>query len=251
MPGALLHDLTADRGACGIGFVADPAGSASREVVELLLAGLGGVRHRGATAADRKTGDGAGVLLPLPSALLPEPGCGLAMVFLRDEGAREAVEEALPCRGTRAAGLARGARRPVGARSRCARKRAAHRAARHPTGRRRRRRRARAPRIPRAPPRRADAGPLRRLALVPHGDLQGALRRRPARRLLPRPPRPGGRRRPSAIFHQRFSTNTTPSWERAQPFRLLCHNGEINTIQGNVNWMRARETPHRLGPTTL
>ncbi len=45
---------------------------------------------------------------------------------------------------------------------------------------------------------------------------------------------------PFAIFHQRFSTNTEPSWERAQPFRLLCHNGEINTIDGNVNWMRAR-----------
>src|SRR5262245_16081260 len=43
------------------------------------------------------------------------------------------------------------------------------------------------------------------------------------------------------IFHQRFSTNTAPSWERAQPFRLLCHNGEINAIQGNINWMRARE----------
>ena len=46
---------------------------------------------------------------------------------------------------------------------------------------------------------------------------------------------------PFGIFHQRFSTNTAPSWERAQPFRLLCHNGEINAIQGNVNWMRARE----------
>jgi glutamate synthase domain-containing protein 2/glutamate synthase domain-containing protein 1/glutamate synthase domain-containing protein 3 len=46
---------------------------------------------------------------------------------------------------------------------------------------------------------------------------------------------------PFAIFHQRYSTNTAPSWERAQPFRMLCHNGEINTIQGNVNRMRARE----------
>ncbi len=46
---------------------------------------------------------------------------------------------------------------------------------------------------------------------------------------------------PFGIFHQRFSTNTMPSWERAQPFRFLCHNGEINAIQGNVNWMRARE----------
>ena len=46
---------------------------------------------------------------------------------------------------------------------------------------------------------------------------------------------------PFAIFHQRFSTNTEPSWERAQPFRLLCHNGEINTIDGNVAWLEARE----------
>src|SRR5262249_44618484 len=46
---------------------------------------------------------------------------------------------------------------------------------------------------------------------------------------------------PFAIFHQRFSTNTAPSWERAQPFRFLCHNGEINTIEGNVAWMEARE----------
>ncbi|MFN2626934.1 MAG: glutamate synthase-related protein, partial [Mycobacteriales bacterium] len=48
-------------------------------------------------------------------------------------------------------------------------------------------------------------------------------------------------RPPYAIFHQRYSTNTSPTWARAQPFRFLCHNGEINTIQGNVNWMRARE----------
>ena len=51
---------------------------------------------------------------------------------------------------------------------------------------------------------------------------------------------------PFGIFHQRFSTNTAPSWERAQPFRLLCHNGEINAIQGNANWMRARGGELRL-----
>src|SRR5207248_7363815 len=45
---------------------------------------------------------------------------------------------------------------------------------------------------------------------------------------------------PFGVFHQRFSTNTAPSWERAQPFRLLCHNGEINAIDGNLNWMRGR-----------
>src|SRR4029077_14563128 len=44
-----------------------------------------------------------------------------------------------------------------------------------------------------------------------------------------------------AVFHQRYSTNTFPTWFLAQPFRMLAHNGEINTIQGNRNWMRARE----------
>ena len=44
-----------------------------------------------------------------------------------------------------------------------------------------------------------------------------------------------------ALVHQRFSTNTFPTWERAQPFRYVAHNGEINTLRGNVNWMHARE----------
>ena len=43
-----------------------------------------------------------------------------------------------------------------------------------------------------------------------------------------------------ALFHQRFSTNTFPSWRLAQPFRYLCHNGEINTVKGNINWMNSR-----------
>ena len=49
------------------------------------------------------------------------------------------------------------------------------------------------------------------------------------------------------MFHQRYSTNTFPSWPLAQPFRLLAHNGEINTLWGNANWMRAREGALRSG----
>src|SRR5438034_629553 len=45
-----------------------------------------------------------------------------------------------------------------------------------------------------------------------------------------------------ALVHSRFSTNTFPSWELAHPYRIICHNGEINTLKGNVNWMRARES---------
>jgi len=241
MPGALLHDLTTDRGACGIGFVADPRGHASREVVELLLAGLCGVRHRGATAADRRTGDGAGVLLPLPSAILPEAGCGLAMVFLRDEGARDAVE-----RGCREEGL-----EPLGWRE--------------------------VPVDPTAlgPGALASAPRIEQLALRPAEGLgPDELERRAyrARRRAELTPglyvaslsfrtvtykalcaadqlaafyadlRDAAVTAAFGIFHHRFSTNTTPSWERAQPFRLLCHNGEINTIEGNVNWMRARQS---------
>jgi glutamate synthase (NADPH/NADH) large chain len=44
-----------------------------------------------------------------------------------------------------------------------------------------------------------------------------------------------------AIFHQRYSTNTFPQWWLAQPFRMLAHNGEINTIRGNTNWMKSHE----------
>ena len=46
---------------------------------------------------------------------------------------------------------------------------------------------------------------------------------------------------PLVVFHQRYSTNTFPTWARAQPFRVLCHNGEINTLQGNLAWMKTRE----------
>src|SRR3546814_10069284 len=45
-----------------------------------------------------------------------------------------------------------------------------------------------------------------------------------------------------AVYHQRYSTNTFPTWHLAQPFRVIAHNGEINTLKGNVNWMKAHET---------
>ena len=52
-----------------------------------------------------------------------------------------------------------------------------------------------------------------------------------------------------AMVHQRFSTNTFPTWDLAHPFRLVCHNGEINTLRGNVNWIRARQ--HGIASTVL
>jgi len=88
---APLYDPTIERDACGIGFVADVRGRASREVLDAVLEALRRVKHRGAVAADGKTGDGAGVLLPLPRALLPAGATGLGMVFLRDEADRSSL----------------------------------------------------------------------------------------------------------------------------------------------------------------
>ena len=212
----------------------------SRAVLDAVLEGLRRVRHRGATAADRRTGDGAGVLLPLPAALLPEPGAGLAMVFLRDQTAREAIEEACRLEGIEVAGwrpvpvspdaLGPGARasaptieqavllRPAGVDSDEAERRA-HRARR------------RAERAGGAYIASLSFRTVTYKALCAADQLDGFYDDL----------RDPGLAVPFGIFHQRFSTNTEPSWERAQPFRYLCHNGEINAIQGNANWMRARE----------
>ena len=238
-PGALLHDPYAERDACGIGFVADPTGRASREVVDLLLAGLTNVRHRGATAADRLTGDGAGVLLPIPEALRPEPGCGLAMVFLRDEGARDGIAEACAAEGLVPAGW-----RPVpvapaalGGEARACLPTIEQLVLLRPVGLDDDELELRAYRARRRTE--AVAGAYvaslsfrtvtyKALCAADHlADFYADLRD-PAVAV------------PFGIFHQRFSTNTGPTWERAQPFRLLCHNGEINAVRGNVNWMRAR-----------
>ncbi|MGH3039867.1 MAG: glutamate synthase central domain-containing protein, partial [Gaiellaceae bacterium] len=238
-PGALLHDPNAERDACGIGFVADPAGRASREVVDLLLEGLTNVRHRGATAADRLTGDGAGVLLPIPSALRPKPGSGLAMVFLRDSSAREAVETACA-----AEGLEPLVWRPVPVAPEALGDEA----------------RACLPQIEQLvflPPPALDEDELELRAYRARRRTEGvagayvaslSFRTVTYKALCAADHladfyadlRDPGLAVPFGIFHQRFSTNTAPTWERAQPFRLLCHNGEINAVRGNVNWMRAR-----------
>ncbi len=220
---------TQERDACGIGFVADSTGRPSREIADALLEGLHNVRHRGATAGDRKTGDGAGVLLPIP-----EGKPGLAMVFLRDEAARTAIEEACRAEGveplewrqvpvdtgalgdTALASMPRIEQLVLGGE---ADERHAYRARR------------RAERTPGAYIASLSFRTVTYKALCAAEELA---------RFYPDLSEPS-LAVPFGIFHQRFSTNTEPSWERAQPFRLLCHNGEINAIQGNANWMRARE----------
>jgi glutamate synthase domain-containing protein 2/glutamate synthase domain-containing protein 1/glutamate synthase domain-containing protein 3 len=259
-----MYDPTREHDACGIGFVAHADGGASRAIVDAAIDGLCGVRHRGAVASDSKTGDGAGILLPLPRGFLAAEAArlgttvdrddvGAAMCFLdggddqRGDDARRQVraivEDAL-----RANGLSFIGWRTV-------------------------------PTVPDVLGNQARASlPAIEQALFTAVPTDGTDRERRAylaRRAAERGAAAAGVAAyfasfgfvtvtykalsaadqlaafypdlcddafvaPFAVFHQRYSTNTLPTWDRAQPFRLLCHNGEINTIDGNVNLMRAR-----------
>ena len=239
-----LHDPTRERDACGIGLVADARGRASRELLDRALAGLAAVAHRGAWAADGVSGDGAGVLLPLHASLTGVEGAGIAMCFLREPWLRGVVEDACRAEGLEPLGW-RDVPHDVSALGSSAG--------------------ASVPRIAQlvlAPTDEPDAElrayRARRRAELVEGVYLASLSFRTvtykalsaATQLASFYP---DLRDPEwavswAIFHQRFSTNTAPSWERAQPFRLIAHNGEINTIEGNVAWMEAREHARGLDP---
>jgi glutamate synthase (ferredoxin) len=246
-----------ERDACGIGFVADARGRSSRALVEAALEALCRVKHRGAVAADALTGDGAGLLIPVPHRLLDaDERTGLAMVFLdaRDPGpGRAAVENAclvedlelvgwrpVPVDETALGNAARDSaplieqaivRRPLGSDADEGERRAFR-------ARRRIEQTARAENI------RIYVSSLS-FRTVTYKALCAA------DQLASFYPDLADDRCEGwfAIFHQRYSTNTTPTWERAQPFRFLGHNGEINTIRGNVALLRSREG--RLGSTDL
>jgi glutamate synthase (ferredoxin) len=251
-----------DRDACGIGLVADVEGRASRALVDSALVGLACVRHRSAVAADGVSGDGAGILLPLPQAFFArvarESGMaipagaplGVVTAFLdaTDDNARRTAEQAVSD-ACAAEGLSVLGWRPIptddallGA---AARRSAPYftqailagdpgaDAADLETRCYRARRRAEAS---------CRTAGVRHYfaswsfatvvykALVMSDGLSGFY------------PDLGASdfEAALAVFHSRFSTNTTPAWERAQPFRYLCHNGEINTLRGNEHSMAAR-----------
>ncbi len=257
------------RDACGVGFIADVHGRHGRHILPLALAALGRLAHRGATDADGRTGDGAGVMTEIPWAILrPQlEVLGLAhtaaadiavgLVFLPRQ------EEAAACaRRLLATSLAAHGLTPAGWRAvpidedalgdkaqRCRPDIKQVVVMRHPgmDGNEFERRlcSARKEAEERAAAYRLDDFYVASLshrtivykALVRAVDLAAFY---------------SDLRQPEfetafALFHQRFSTNTLPSWSMTQPFRLLAHNGEINTINGNRSWMRARGTPLPLG----
>jgi len=262
-PGAPLYDPCMEHDGCGVGFVARRDGVASREVVELAVRAVGNLSHRGALDADATTGDGAGLLLPIPQAFFhrelaarsiavrPWERLAVGQVFLptsaaRAAAARRVLENRVTAHGLRVVGW-----RDVPVATEVLGEKA-----------------------------RVTCPSLAQLLILPHPLLDDRqyerrlllVRRQAEQRLAARGLHecsiPSFSHRtvvykgllvgqqlgrfyvdlqdpdfvaPLAVFHQRYSTNTLPTWHLAQPFRFLAHNGEINTLQGNVNAMHARE----------
>ncbi|WP_130798133.1 glutamate synthase large subunit [Streptomyces otsuchiensis] len=255
-----MYDPAEEHDACGVGFVATLTGEASHDLVDRALTVLRNLEHRGATGSDPDTGDGAGILIQVPDAFLREntgfelPAAGhyaVGTAFLPagegDEGEGAAADEAAARIEAIAAeeGLTVLGWRDVPA----------------------------TPGLLGASAR--STMPVFRQIFVSDGRQSGLELDRPAFVLRKRAEREAGVYFPSlssrtlvykgmlttgqlepffpdlsdrrlasavALVHSRFSTNTFPSWPLAHPYRFIAHNGEINTVKGNRNWMRARES---------
>ena len=240
--GALYHRGRDERDACGIGFVADATGRSSRALVEAALEALCRMEHRGAVAADALSGDGAGILLPIPRAIVPLGG--LAMVFSRYPSHRSLIESACASEGIAVASwrqvpiddaaLGELARKTLPVIEQAVLTAAGGEA--EDDERRAFRARRRVEAAVRAA--KADVYVASMSFRTVTYKALCAARQLQAFYLDLSSPEVGAW---CAVFHQRYSTNTAPTWERAQPFRMLGHNGEINTIRGNVALMRGRE----------
>ncbi len=262
-----LYDPEHEHDACGIGFVADIKGRRSHDIVQKGLEVLVNLTHRGACGCDPETGDGAGLLLQMPHTFferecdalgipLPAEGqYGVGQLFFSakesDHKAVKAMVERVvseegqtvlgwrhvPTRSDAIGWLARESEPAVeqvfiGRRGEASQdidgdawERKLYVIAKRTESE------ARRLKLPRYYPCSMSARTIcyKGLLIAPQipnyfVDLGDELFRSAI-----------------ALIHQRFSTNTFPTWERAQPFRYLAHNGEINTLRGNRNWMSSRE----------
>ena len=248
--------------ACGIGFVADSSGRRSHRVLQLGIEALARMAHRGAVAADGLTSDGVGLLTQIPYPLFkrvlvrqgiaPENPRDIAvgMFFLpreeeAAERARALVAEELERLGVPLTAWRKVPTNPevLGERARAVEPSIWQAVLLRPAGLRPAeyertlyRARRRIEKAWRAAGLDAYAVSLSSRRLVYKGLML-------ARDLAAYYPDLADPYYQTALtlFHQRYSTNTFPAWPLAQPFRYLAQNGEINTLQGNVNWMKARE----------
>ncbi len=271
-----LYDPRNEHDSCGIGFVVDIKNRKSHEPIRQGLEILACLSHRGAVGADPLAGDGAGILLQVPDGFLRAecaelgielPAAGdyaVGMIFLpRDQRTRAHSEAALQ-RTIAAEGQIVLGWRDVPTDGSCL-----GRSVRPSEPVIRQLFVKRGPDTPAGDAFERKLFVIRKQAhhIVWDGELVGrhqfyvpSLSARTlvykgmilARNIGVYYPELRDPRMDSALalVHQRFSTNTFPSWSLAQPFRYLCHNGEINTLRGNINWMLARRhnmTSERLG----
>jgi len=263
-----LYDPRFEHDACGIGFVVHVHGRPSNQILRQALTVLENLDHRGARGAEANTGDGAGILIQVPHRFLqmvctrdgldlpPAGEYGAGMLFLpRDPELRAtcrrrfaaiAAGEGAPVLGWRRVPTDNGGLgdtalagepavyqvfvgRPPGLETAEAFERRLYVLRR------------KAERTLRTPGRIGGRDTFY-VASLSHRTLvyKGMLTARQLRGYYPDLSDPAVETA-LALVHSRFSTNTFPSWERAHPNRYLIHNGEINTLRGNVNWMRARE----------
>jgi len=250
-----LYDPRFERDSCGVGFVARTSGEASHEVLERALGALVRLEHRGAIAADGKSGDGAGVETQLPKRLFVAEAARLGlrlatdddfavgMVFVPpgDDVSLAALECALAARGLNVLGWRDV---PVDPEQLGDSARASLPGIRQ---------------IIVAPSRRSSGDAFESDLYLARKAYEREQRHAYVCSLSSRQivykalcaPHQLARfyedlanpmyEAAFALYHQRFSTNTLPAWELAQPFRLLAHNGEINTLWANRAWMRSRE----------
>jgi glutamate synthase (NADPH/NADH) large chain len=264
-----LYDPQYEHDACGVGFVVDLKGRKSHDLVRKGLQILLNLEHRGACGSESNTGDGAGILLQIPHAFLqlecaqlgidlPVPGAyGVGMIFLptdaRDRQACEALfetlvsEEGQTVLGWRTVPVDNGALGPTARASQPVIRQVFVRWQPTPQGEEllafERKLYVIRRRVENAV--RATDMAQRGMFYVPSLSARtiiykGMLNAGQLTTFYPDLSEPSVETA-LAMVHSRFSTNTFPNWARAHPYRYLCHNGEINTLRGNINWMRARE----------
>jgi len=263
-----LYDPAMEHDACGIGLVVNIKGHKSHKIVSDSLAVLRNLSHRGGAGYERNSGDGAGILTQIPHRffvevcpdsginLPPEGGYGGGMVFLPQKSTARAMvrsrierivfEEGLTCLGWRdipvdVSSLGSISRSVMPHISQLFVARGRDMADDMDFERRLY--------VVRKRAEKANAGKsegavdyyyfasLSCRTIVYKGMLTSE-QVEPFFLDLSHPAYESA----LSVVHSRFSTNTFPSWERAHPYRYLIHNGEINTLRGNVNWMRARES---------
>ena len=262
-----LYDPQFEHDACGVGFVVDIKGRKSHRILQQAIEVLRNLDHRGACGCEVNTGDGAGVLLQMPHGFLleacrkarialPEPGqYGCGLVFLpRDPTKRRKLEMQLG-HIVQSAGLTLLGWRTVPTNSATLGETAR---ASEPFMRQ--------VFIGRGPQIQSDMDFERALYVVRkrgYSEIRtstidgaeywyvpslsyktlvykGMLMTEQLAQYYPDLQDPA-METALAVVHSRFSTNTFPSWDRAHPYRYIAHNGEINTLRGNINWIKARE----------